>query len=465
MLILLLYLACDIVILTICSKLINMNIKPDLKYLIFVVAEFVLINSVGDLLYEARWLISLSEILSIKINDIIEPIYFLSLVFMTVALLIYRSGLKDWTLARVERDISGRMLFVEDIVANVPDPMFVCDDRGFLVLVNGHLIKLFDSKREDVVDRFNIFDHMRRMGNETRDIVDRVKNGEMVTAEQVRFYVDPAKPRFMSIKIFPLLQPGGKIMNYVGILEDTTERLCMEEELRDSKRQIELYIDLMGHDINNLNQIGTGFLEMALEKLEKGEVINAESRLFIDKPLEAFRNSSRLIGNIRKIRKVHSQDSHAGPIDISLMLAQSIRIFKNLQGREVKILYQPEPGQFILADDLLKDVFTNLIGNAIKHSPPERPLTVGINVAKTVEQGRPYYRICVEDDGPGIEDMQKTELFKRLSAGSARTKGLGLYLVYMLVESYGGQVRVEDRVPGDRSCGSRFIVLLPVFSG
>jgi signal transduction histidine kinase len=131
----------------------------------------------------------------------------------------------------------------------------------------------------------------------------------------------------------------------------------------------------------------------------------------------------------------------------------------------VNILYQPEPGQLILADDLLKDVFTNLIGNAIKHSPPERPLTVDITVDKTVKQGRSYYRVCVEDDGPGIEDSQKTELFKRLPAGTARTKGLGLYLVYTLVDSYGGQVRVEDRVPGDRSRGSRFIVLLPVLSG
>ncbi len=464
-LILALYLICDILILTLCSKLINMNLKSDLKYLIFVVAEFVLINSVADMLFEGRWLISLKQLLSYKIMDVIDPIYFLSLIFMTTALFLYGSRLKDWTIARVERDISGRMLFVEDIVANVPDPMFVCDDRGFLVLANGHLIKLFDGKRENVVGQFNVFDHMSRMGDETRAIVDRIKTGEIVTAEQVRYNIDKAEPRFMSMKIFPLLQPGSKTMNYVGILEDTTERLHMEEELRDSKRQIELYMDLMGHDINNLNQIGTGFLEMALEKLEKGEAIGQESRLFIDKPLEAFRNSSRLIGNIRKIRKVHSQDSRAVPIDISRMLAQSILIFKNLQGREVNILYQPEPGQFILADDLLKDVFTNLIGNAIKHSPPERPLTVGINVAKTVEQGRSYYRICVEDDGPGIEDSQKKELFKRLSTGAARTKGLGLYLVYTLVESYGGQVRVEDRVPGDRSRGSRFIVLLPLLSG
>jgi signal transduction histidine kinase len=446
-LILVLYLVSDILILTLCSKLINTNLNSDLKYLIFVVAEFVLINSVADMLFEGRWLISLNRLSNHKITDVIDPIYFLSLLFMTAALFLFRSSLKDWTLARVERDISGRMLFVEDIVANVPDPMFVFDDRGFLLLANGHPIKLFDAKREDVVRQFNIFEYLSRMGDDTRALVDRVKRGEIVTAERARFYVGRAQPRFMSVKIFPPPQPGSKTMNYAGILEDTTDRLRMEEEPQDSKRQIELYMDLMGHDVNNPNQIGTGFLEMAPEKLEKGEPIDAESRLFIDKPLEAFRNSSRLIGNIRKIRKVHSQDLRVGPIDISRTITQSILIFNNLQGREVNIHYEPRPGQFILADDLLKDVFTNLIGNAIKHSPPDRPLTVGITVVKTVERGKPYYHVCVEDDGPGIEDSQKTELFQRLSAGTARTKGLGLYLVYRLVESYGGQVRIEDRVP------------------
>lgn len=57
----------------------------------------------------------------------------------------------------------------------------------------------------------------------------------------------------------------------------------------------------------------------------------------------------------------------------------------------------------------------------------------------------------------------KVEIFNRFLRGDtkARGNGLGLYLVKTLLDEYAGEVWVEDRVPGDRSQGSRFVVVLP----
>ncbi len=57
----------------------------------------------------------------------------------------------------------------------------------------------------------------------------------------------------------------------------------------------------------------------------------------------------------------------------------------------------------------------------------------------------------------------KDKIFNRLQRGetNARGMGLGLYLVKSLVESYNGKVWVEDRVQGDHTKGSRFVVMLP----
>jgi signal transduction histidine kinase len=71
--------------------------------------------------------------------------------------------------------------------------------------------------------------------------------------------------------------------------------------------------------------------------------------------------------------------------------------------------------------------------------------------------------VAIEDNGPGIPDTMKNELFPG-SHGAPRkgvARGLGLYIVRTLVSDYGGRVRVEDRVPGDYSQGCRFIVELP----
>jgi signal transduction histidine kinase len=96
-----------------------------------------------------------------------------------------------------------------------------------------------------------------------------------------------------------------------------------------------------------------------------------------------------------------------------------------------------------------------------------QPPVVAIRLEKTSADGRKYCHVSVEDNGPGIPDDMKQAVFGRMRRGDtkARGSGLGLYLVKTLVESYGGRVWVEDRVPGDRSKGCRFVVLLPVASG
>jgi signal transduction histidine kinase len=77
--------------------------------------------------------------------------------------------------------------------------------------------------------------------------------------------------------------------------------------------------------------------------------------------------------------------------------------------------------------------------------------------------GIEYYQITVEDNGPGNSDELKPRIFDRQLKGNSKAKGsgIGLYLVKTLVESYSGRAWVEDRIPGDRSKGSRFVVMLP----
>jgi nitrogen-specific signal transduction histidine kinase len=69
----------------------------------------------------------------------------------------------------------------------------------------------------------------------------------------------------------------------------------------------------------------------------------------------------------------------------------------------------------------------------------------------------------VEDNGPGISDTLKSTLFDRLNPDStrARGKGFGLCLTKMLIDDYEGVFYVENRVQGDHTKGSRFVVMIP----
>ncbi|WP_424357456.1 PAS domain S-box protein [Methanocella sp. MCL-LM] len=240
-----------------------------------------------------------------------------------------------------------------------------------------------------------------------------------------------------------------------ALREEIAERRRVEAELKKSKAQAELYLDLMCHDINNMHQIALGYIELAMD-------MNGNAGgLFLDRPLEVLQRSANLIDNVRKLQKLQTSVLHRETIDLARLISEIGREYESLSGDRVKLVFAKEEKYTVLANELLYDVFSNLVSNSIKHSAGNASVTLAMS--KTTKEKTRFCRVAVEDNGPGVPDELKETVFNRLLRGTTKAKGmgLGLYLVKSLVESYHGQVWVEDRVQGDYTKGSRFIVLIP----
>jgi signal transduction histidine kinase len=179
---------------------------------------------------------------------------------------------------------------------------------------------------------------------------------------------------------------------------------------------------------------------------------------WLERALLSLDGSARLIDTVRKVHNLGS--SPMTSVDLDVLLPEVIsQILPKKDGGE--IIYSGMHDAVVNGTDLLPDLFTNLIDNAVKHSGGR------VNIAVTVRpyhaQGMDYVRVDIADNGPGISDQVKERLFTRGERGRTRAPGhgMGLFLVANIVAEVGGRIWVEDRVPGDHTKGARFVVLIP----
>ena len=146
------------------------------------------------------------------------------------------------------------------------------------------------------------------------------------------------------------------------------------------------------------------------------------------------------------IRKIHLEYAPLSPIDLHGVIVSEQKNFP-----ETEIRYA---GGFrmVWADNLLAEVFHNLIGNAIKFGGPDVVITIS---AETLDGN---IIVTVADTGPGVPDELKESIFHRFERGRTRARGewLGLYICRTLLERYGGRIWIEDRVAGTTEAGAAF---------
>ena len=215
-------------------------------------------------------------------------------------------------------------------------------------------------------------------------------------------------------------------------------------EANTAATEANLYMDILTHDINNANTAAMGYLQMYLESIEEPDGVLAR------KSLAAVYQSNDIIRNVSTIRKFKAGSAGLWPVRLEPAIREICNYYSgahvSFEGTDATVL----------ADDLLGEVFANLIGNAIKFGG----LAVEVDISVRAEGG--MISVTVADNGPGIPEDLKPRLFERYMRGETKKsgKGLGLYIIRTLMERYGGSVRVEDRIPGHPAEGAAVTLTL-----
>jgi len=174
----------------------------------------------------------------------------------------------------------------------------------------------------------------------------------------------------------------------------------------------------------------------------------------------------KLISNVRKLSQIEDSEKPFSRIDLFEKLNE-VKTIIGTHYLEKDVIIQVESEYkraFIRANELILDVFENLLINAIKYND-NSTAEINIQVSKIKKKGKGFIKLEFMDNGIGIPDSKKELIFQEGHKEEKLTKGMGfgLTLVIKILNSYYGKIWVEDRV-GDQTIGSNFVVLIPEIS-
>ncbi|MHA1723247.1 MAG: sensor histidine kinase [Promethearchaeota archaeon] len=231
---------------------------------------------------------------------------------------------------------------------------------------------------------------------------------------------------------------------------------------QEAYERANFYKNLFAHDMSNIIQSISLSLELC-EKLkeEKDFFLSEKFRHLYSIIKSQIANAKLLISNINKLFSLENEPLELKPVNLHEYLNKVIKyIQKGFQEKELKIEIETiDNVNEVQANDLLFDVFMNILSNAIKYNENE---CIEILV-KISNSDLNMVKIEIIDNGIGIPDVLKEKIFvqgyKELKG--KKGMGIGLSLVAKIINYYGGKIWVENRIKRDHSRGSNFSILLP----
>ena len=231
-----------------------------------------------------------------------------------------------------------------------------------------------------------------------------------------------------------------------GMLRALDESRTQTEEMLERQRQ---FIADISHELRTPLTSVLANLELLSVMLEGDERETAESAL------RSTKRMRRLVADLLLLARTDAgRVSARSPTDLaSVVMDAAAELEPISEGHEITV--EAEPAIVEGARDELLRMASNLIANAIRHTPAGTE----VHAAVSVHDGEA--ELAVTDDGPGVPPDLAPHVFERFVRGGgdrAGSSGLGLAIVRAVAEAHGGSVRLETPEGG----GARFVVRLPV---
>jgi len=268
---------------------------------------------------------------------------------------------------------------------------------------------------------------------------------------------------------------GALVLEHERLLRERAEAQANELALREAQAQMDTFLAIAGHELKTpltCIKLNLQFTRRHLEKLvRKDSGMPEELCKKVTLTLQEFAHTGhqvaqleRLVNDVLDVSRVQAGmlDLHLEPTDLGTIVREAVGAQRQAAPARTILLQLPaaQPVPVYADAGRLGQVVTNYLTNALKYSPAEQPVVVGLDVADQEA------RVWVRDQGPGLPPEEQARIWERfhqvkgiaVQNDAGIGLGLGLHICRTIIERHQGQVGVES-APGQ---GSTFWFTLPL---
>ncbi|HEX7154503.1 MAG TPA: ATP-binding protein [Thermoanaerobaculia bacterium] len=248
------------------------------------------------------------------------------------------------------------------------------------------------------------------------------------------------------------------LVQLAQMLSVAIENRRLTERTQAAARARDEMVAIVSHDLRNpLTAIQT-----SIQLLELDAKLSADARQYLGFAKQAASRMRRLVADLLDVSKIEAGmlSIQRRPVDVAALLRDAATEFRDVAAtRNITFTtYEPPTGATLNADpDRLLQVFSNLIGNALKFTPEGG----SVKVEARLDAG--HTRLCISDSGKGVAPEERDRIFDRYWQSGRNDRqegaGLGLAIARGIIEAHGGTIHVEDAEPAP---GAMFVISLPV---
>jgi len=247
---------------------------------------------------------------------------------------------------------------------------------------------------------------------------------------EFRTHPDAGAPRWIRSRMARVdVEDSEDAERVIGLATDISGLKERERELKRQNERLEAFASVVSHDLRNPLNVAQGRLEMAREDCESEHH---------QRVADALDRSQALIDDLLTLAREGQRVSELAPVSLADAVSRCTRTVETGGATlvtETDATIEADLGQ-------LQQVLENLIRNAIDHGGDAVTITVG-----DLEDG--FY---VEDDGPGVPEDRREDVFEAGFSTSTEGTGFGLAIVREIVEDHGWEIAVSESQSG----GARF---------